>query len=105
MRMTPALVAHDARVGGSDQSKTLSVGLPRIAKALLHRRGMFLLSLHLIFERKPSPGSLGAQPHFSADEKREYERSRGTASSVFGAFGGHASDTVKPQYCLGRCPL
>src|SRR5712692_7545761 len=89
--MTPALVAHDARVGGSDQSSTLSCGLPRIAKAPCHRRDTFLLSLHLIFERKPSPE---ARPLFSADEKREYEeRSRGTASSVCGAFGGHAGDT------------
>ena len=87
--MTPGLVAHHALVGGSAQSSTLSCGLPRIAKAPFHRRGTFLLSLHLIFERKPSPG---AQPLFSADEKREHERSRGTASSVCVAGGGRAGD-------------
>jgi hypothetical protein len=88
--MTPALVAHDACVGGSDQSSTLSLGLPQIATASCHRRGTFLLSLPLLFEKKPSPG---APPLFSAAEKREHERSRGTASSGFGAFGGRAGDT------------
>jgi hypothetical protein len=42
-----------------------------MAQASFHRRGTFLLSLHLIFERKLSPG---AQPLFSADEKREHEK-------------------------------
>jgi len=93
MRMTPAPIAHDVRVGDSDQSSTLSFGLQAIVPGACHRRGTFLLSLHLLFERQPSPGSPGAQPHFSADEKREHERSRGTASPVFGACGGHASDT------------
>jgi hypothetical protein len=88
--MTPALAAHDARVGGSDQSSTLSRGLLRMAPASFHRRGTFLLSRHLIVEGKPSPG---APPLFSADEKREHERSRGTASSVSVACGERAGDT------------
>jgi hypothetical protein len=88
--MTPALVARDARVGGSAQSSTLSCGLPRNAQAPFHRRGTFLLSLPLIVERKPSPG---AQPLFSADEKREHERSRGTASSVCVACDERAGDS------------
>src|SRR6266487_2896565 len=93
MRMTPALVAHGVLADDSGLSSTLSFGLPWIAKASSHRRGTFLLSLHLIFVRKPSPGSPGAQPHFSADEKREHERSRSPASSVCVACGRHAGDT------------
>jgi hypothetical protein len=88
--MTPALAAHGARVGGSDRSSTLSLGLPQIAPASCHRRGRFLLSLPLIVEKKPSPG---APPLFSAAEKREHGRSRGTASFVCGACGGCAGDT------------
>ncbi len=90
---TRACVACGARVGGSGQSSTLFFGLPWIAKASSHRRDTFLPLLHLIFEGRRSPGSLGAQPLFSADEKREHERSRSPASPVFVACGKHAGDT------------
>ncbi len=90
---TRACVARGARVGGSGQSSTLLFGLPWIAKASSQRRDTFLPLLHLIFEGQLSPGSPGAQPLFSADEKREHERSRGTASPGFVACGRHAGDT------------
>jgi len=65
--MTPEFVAHDALAGGSNPSSILSPGLLQIATAPCHRRGTFLLSLPLIVEGQPSPGT---QPLFYAAQKR-----------------------------------
>jgi hypothetical protein len=87
---TPALVARDAPVDGTDQSSTLSFGLLWIAKPSSRRRGTFLLSLHLLFEGQPSPG---VQPLESFAEKREHDRSRRTTSPAFVAYDRPVDDT------------
>jgi hypothetical protein len=84
---------------------TLSCGLRRIAKASFHRTGTFLLSLHLIFEKELSSGSPGAQPIFSADEKREHEGSQETALSVFVACDKRADDTDQNKTVWVGVPL
>ena len=54
MRMTPALVAHDGRVGDSDQNSTLGVGALCIAPEVFHT-GKRLGSPRLTFEETSFP--------------------------------------------------
>jgi hypothetical protein len=75
--LTPVLFAHDARVGGSDQSSMVSTGLHVIAKASFHRRGTSLLSPRLIFGVNGSPAPTRSELLFCVGSAREHEGSQG----------------------------
>ena len=93
--MIPAFVARDVRVGDSDQSRTLSSVLQVIVKGSFHRRGTFLLSPHLTWERKRSSALSPTSPleAFAVSREQEEGQEPRVAEYVFLARGKPVSDT------------